>query len=95
MTWFTVLCLAFIQTACFAMVSRARNRDNTAYHIITSVLSNGVWFFTIRELVAADLTLALLIPYTLGTTIGSVFGAKISMKIEGVIGALADPKEEK
>jgi uncharacterized membrane protein YfcA len=40
-----------------------------------------------HQLVAADLTWWLLIPYITGTVSGSLFGAKVSMKIEQLIGA--------
>ena len=69
------------------MVSRSRNRDNMTYHAICSVFSNGIWFLTMRELVLADLTLWLIVPYIVGTVSGSIFGAKVSMRIEKLIGA--------
>lgn len=87
MSWAIVLSLAFIQNISFSMVSRSRNRDNMAYHAMCSVGSNGVWFLTMRELVAAELTLGLIIPYVLGTVAGSLLGSKISMYIERAIGA--------
>ena len=43
-----------------------------------------------RELVLADLKWYLLIPYALGTVAGSIYGAKLSMKIEKMLGASAD-----
>lgn len=57
------------------------------YHAICSVASNGIWFLTMRELVLADLTLWLFVPYVAGTVAGSLFGAKVSMRIERIIGA--------
>lgn len=88
--WLTILGLAFVQNIAFTMVSRSRNRDNMTYHATASVLSNGLWFLTIRELVLADLTVWLMIPYIIGTVSGSLLGASISMKIERAIGAKAD-----
>ena len=85
-----ILCLAFVQNVSFTMVSRSRNRDNMAYHAICSVFSNGLWFATMHYLVVTDLSWYLLIPYVVGTVSGSLFGAKVSMKIERAIGALAD-----
>ena len=38
-------------------------------------------------LVKADLSIWLIFPYIIGTVTGSVFGAKVSMKIEKLIGA--------
>lgn len=72
------------------MVSRSRNRDNMTYHIIASLFSNSLWLLTLRELVLAELEIWLLIPYALGTVCGSVFGAKLSMRIEKWLGATAD-----
>ena len=88
--WFTIMGLGYIQNIAFSMVSRARNRDNQMYHASMAVLSNGIWFLTMRELVVADLTLWLLIPYVIGTVAGSLTGSNVSMKIERAIGAKAD-----
>lgn len=85
-----LLLLAFTQNVAFTMVSRSRNRSSMTYHAICSVFSNGIWFLTMRELVLADLTYYLLIPYIVGTVSGSLFGAKVSMGIEKIIGAKAD-----
>jgi len=87
MSWLVLIALAFIQNVSFSMVSRSRNRDNMTYHAICSVCSNGIWFATMHHLVQADLTWWLLIPYVTGTVTGSIFGAKVSMKIEHLIGA--------
>lgn len=82
--------LAFVQNVSFSLVSRSRNRDNTTYHIIAAVFSNSLWFLTMRELVLADLTPLLLLPYLVGTVSGSLTGAKVAMWIERKIGATAD-----
>jgi len=86
----TVLALAFAQSASFSMVSRARNRSSTAYHVGASVLSNGIWFLTFRELVLTDFSPALFAPYTIGTVAGSLAGARLSMAIERRLGAASD-----
>jgi len=86
-TIIVIMFLAYIQNISFSIVSRARNRDNMVYHAIASVFSNGIWFFTMRELVVADLTVILLIPYIIGTVLGSLTGTKVSMKIEQLLGA--------
>lgn len=83
-----ILLLAYIQNISFSIVSRARNRNNMMYHAIASVFSNGIWFLTMRELVVADLTVVLLIPYIIGTVAGSLTGAKVSMKIEKMLNAV-------
>ena len=86
-SWALVLCLAFVQNVSFTMVSRSRNRDKMAYHAVCSVFSNGVWFLTMRELVVAELSLWLALPYIIGTVSGSLSGAAVSMRIERLIGA--------
>lgn len=85
-----ILFLAFIQNTSFSMVSRSRNRDNMTYHMIASLFSNTLWFLTMRELVLADLVWWLMIPYAIGTVAGSIYGAKLSMRIEKWLGASAD-----
>jgi len=87
MTALIILCLAFVQNISFSLVSRARNRDHMGYHMTASVFSNGIWFLTMRELVVAELTLYLIIPYIVGTVCGSMFGAAISIRIEKLLGA--------
>ena len=89
-TAISIIALAFIQNVSFTMVSRSRNRDNMTYHAICSVFSNALWFLTIGILVRADMELWLILPYIIGTVSGSVFGAKVSMRIERLIGATTD-----
>ena len=91
----TIFILAFIQNVSFSIVSRSRNRDNIKYHLIASFFSNTVWFLTFRELIQADMNWILFMPYAIGTMIGSVLGAKISMKIESMIGATSDGHVQK
>lgn len=86
----TLIALAFVQNTSFSMVSRSRNRDNMNYHAIASLFSNTLWFITMRELVKQDLDIWLFAPYALGTMSGSIFGSKLSMKIEKWLGATAD-----
>lgn len=86
----TLIGLAFIQNTSFSMVSRSRNRDNMNYHAIASLFSNTLWFLTMRELFKQELDIYLFAPYALGTISGSVFGAKVSMKVEKWLGASAD-----
>lgn len=85
-----ILVLAFSQNVSFSIVSRSRNRNNLTYHLIAATLSNTIWFLTFRELVLAQMTLILFIPYTIGTVSGSLLGVKISMWIEKKIGAFSD-----
>lgn len=86
----TIAVLAFVQNVSFSIVSRSRNRDSNTYHMIAALFSNTIWFLTFRELVRADMTLMLFVPYVVGTMCGSMFGVKLAMKIEKLIGATAD-----
>lgn len=82
-----LMALAYAQNITFSLVSRARNRDNMTYHAIAAIGSNLVWFMTFRQLVVADMSWLLLLPYTVGTVAGSLTGAKVSMWIETWLGA--------
>ena len=86
----TILVLAFVQNISFSLVSRSRNRNNMKYHIIASGFSNVLWFLTFKQLIMTDMSLYVLPFYMLGTITGSVFGVKISMKIESWLGATSD-----
>ena len=86
----TLIALAFVQNTSFSMVSRSRNRDNMNYHAIASLFSNTLWFLTMRELFKQELDIFLFSPYALGTISGSIFGSKLSMRIEKLLGASAD-----
>jgi len=86
----TIMLLAFVQNISFSLVSRSRNRDNMKYHIIASGFSNTIWFLTFKELIFHDMTLWVLPFYMVGTITGSVFGVKISMRIEKWLGASSD-----
>ena len=86
----SLLLLAFAQNVSFSIVSRSRNRDNLTYHIVAAVLSNGVWFLTFRYLITSNMTLSLFVPYCIGTVTGSVWGVKVSMLVERLLGAKSD-----
>lgn len=86
-SWFLLLSLAYVQNIAFTMVSRSRNRNNMTYHAVCSVASNGLWFATMGILVVADFTWPMALPYLVGTVAGSLTGARISMRIEELIGA--------
>ena len=86
----TIIGLAFVQNISFSIVSRSRNRDNMKYHIIAATLSNVLWFLTFKQLILSDMAWYMLPGYALGTVAGSVYGVKISMKIEKWLGATAD-----
>ena len=86
----TIAGIAFAQNTSFSMVSRSRNRSNMTYHAVCSVFSNGLWLLTFG-LLGTELIInsnyIMAIPYIIGTVAGSIFGAKVSMKIEKLIGA--------
>jgi uncharacterized membrane protein YjjB (DUF3815 family) len=84
-----LMLLAYVQNISFSIVSRARNRDHMAYHAVAAVGSNVIWFCTFRELVTADMSWVLLVPYTIGTVAGSLTGAKVSIWFERLLGAKA------
>jgi hypothetical protein len=90
-----LMLLAFAQNVSFSIVSRSRNRDNMTYHMIAAVFSNGIWFLTFQRLVTANMSFTLFIPYTIATVAGSLFGMKVSMLIEKVLGATSDSHLEK
>lgn len=92
MIWTALLLmvLAFIQNISFTVVSRSRNRNNFAYHLVAAIFSNGVWFLTFKSLITNNMNLALFVPYTIGTVSGSLVGQKVSMVIEKLIGAKSD-----
>lgn len=85
-----LVALSFVQSVAFSLVSRSRNRSSISYHVVASIASNAVWFLTFRQLVTNNMTFALLLPYTVGTVAGSVFGVKVSMTIERWLGAESD-----
>ena len=87
--------IAFCQNISFSMVSRARNRDSAAYHMVVSCFSNGVWFATFAYLVIFKLNWSLFIPYTCGTVAGSLTGTQISMFVEKLLGATSDSHVKK
>jgi len=50
----TLLLLSFLQSVTFTMSSRARNRSNYKYNLFCTVVSNSVWFLTLREVESDD-----------------------------------------
>jgi hypothetical protein len=86
----TIFVLAYVQNVSFSVVSRSRNRNNMKYHLIAAFFSNSIWFLTFRQLVKADMTLTLFLPYCAGTMLGSLSGVWVSMRVERLLGAGAD-----
>lgn len=79
---YLLMILAVSQNISFALVSRARSRNNFAYHAIASIFSNGVWYLTFRYLTREQMPLILLTPYVALTITGSLIGVTVSMAIE-------------
>ena len=90
----TILAFSFFQNVTFTLVSNARNRNSVSYHIVASVLSNGVWFVTFALLVQVIMAWNLLIPFVVGTTLGSLFGKRISLWIESILNLTADATKD-
>lgn len=74
----------------FAIVSRARNRNNAVYHLIAAFCSNGIWYLVVHQIGIAKTDLALIVPYIVGTGLGALIGVRFAMWIEQQVGALAD-----
>lgn len=82
--------LSGAQQISFTLVSRSRNRGHMGYHMVASILSNGVWFLTFRQANLEQWSPDLYLPFTLGGTAGSISGAGISMQIERKLGISSD-----
>ncbi len=85
-----IFILALIQSVTFSLQSRARNRGHFGYHAITAATGNMAWFFCGGYLFSFGYNIAMLVPYILGCTVGSLVGSKLSERIEDVIHATAD-----
>src|SRR3989338_4856405 len=90
----TLMALAFVQNADYSLQSRAGNRTSNLYHFIAAVFSKLVFFVTLSFLVHIQVTLNVLLTYILGTMLGSVYGTRLSIVIEKMLGAVADLGEE-
>lgn len=82
--------LAAVQSVSFSLVSRSRNRNNTIYHAIASIFSNGIWYFVFRHIVRGDMQTAYAPAFVFGSAFGSLLGVGASMKIEKALGATSD-----
>ncbi len=86
----TIFALAFIQNAGYSLQSRAANRTSNLYHFIAAIFATAIFFVTLSLLVHIKVTLDVLLVYILGTMLGSVYGTRLSVRIEQVIGAVAN-----
>jgi hypothetical protein len=79
--------LAFMQTMSFTLISRARQRKDPFYHAWASVMSNGVWYLTMQQLVLGKIMPFQAVPFVVGNVSGSLIGQGTAMKIESIAGA--------
>lgn len=87
--WLIIITLAM--QISFALVSRARQRNNALYHLLAAILSNGSWFFMLHLVAAmAKNEFRLFVPYAVGAAVGTFVGTWLAMQIEVKTGALAD-----
>src|SRR3989338_1616032 len=79
-----LLVVAFGQNICFAMSGRAMSRNSRLYLAGMTIVSALVFYFVFKTLIAGGMPVDLIVPYTIGTALGSVMGARISMIIEKI-----------
>lgn len=72
--------LTILQNASFTLISRARNSNSIYYHVIASVLSNGIWLLVIKNVVSNFDKPGLMMSYLIGSIIGSVSMHYVAMK---------------
>ena len=77
-----VVGLGLLQNLFYALQSRASNRGNDWYIVTTSVGSGVTFFVSAVYLFSKNMPLALFVPYTLSTSLGSSVGVFLSMIIE-------------
>lgn len=82
--------ICFFQNVMFVFVSRSRNRQDSLYHFLSALGSNGIWFLVFAQLVPQHMPVDLLIPFLGGTTLGALFGAHVAIMLEKKLGARAD-----
>jgi len=85
-----LILISILQNAAFTITSRSRNRDNKTYHVFASIFSNGIYFLVFKVMMSNNFAISLMIPYIIGTVSGSVWGMKLSMLVEKMLGASAD-----
>ncbi len=93
---FTILFVsALVYNAALTLSSRSRQRNHDGYIEWSVFFSNSIWFLTLSILVMGKLETWLLLPYLIGTTIGSLWGQTLAMAIEQKIGALMGDAPQK
>ena len=86
---------ALFYNAALTLSSRSRQRNHDGYIEWSVFFSNSIWFLTLSILVMGKLETWLLLPYLIGTTIGSLWGQTVAMAIEQRIGALMGDAPQK
>lgn len=72
--------LVIMQNASFTLVSRARNSNSLLYHLIASVLSNGLWLLVIRQVVMNLESTTMMVTYLIAAVIGSIGMHYVAMR---------------
>lgn len=95
-----VVGLGLLQNFFYALNTRATSRGNNWYIMSTGICAGITFYISAIYLFSLQMPLALFIPYTLSTTLGSTSGAFFSMIIEYIAGDAPDahldkPKEKK
>lgn len=72
MIYLKIFLLVFLQNASFTLTSRARTGSNLWYHMVASVLSNGIWLLVIRQVVLNLESSGFQLSYLIGAVTGSV-----------------------
>jgi uncharacterized membrane protein YfcA len=81
MNYLLLFLVTILQNGSFTLVSRARNSNSILFHGLASVLSNGIWFIVVRQVVQPNANTWLLgITYTAGAVTGSILMHYVSMK---------------
>jgi len=89
-----IITSALLMTCAATVVSRARQRGHMIYLEWASIFSNGIWFVTLHILVVNSLPIHFLVPYIVGTAVGSLLGQAFAMWIEPRVGAYMEPVEK-
>lgn len=91
----TLFVSALVYNAALTLSSRSRQRNHDGYIEWSVFFSNSIWFLTLSILVMGKLDTWLMLPYLIGTTIGSLWGQTVAMAIERRIGALMGDAPQK
>lgn len=90
-----LMALSYLSSASYSMVSRSAVRNSALYHAIAILLSNIFFYSVLHRLKIGNLSLQLLLPYTLATVMGSLTGVRLSMKFEEYFSITSGNDKEK